>query len=58
MRVQNPFVPGFNQNPPELAGRDNEISAITDALEVAALDGRTPRPIVLVGAAESERPSC
>lgn len=49
MRAKNPFVPGFNQNPPELAGRDGELSAITEALTIADLDGRTPRPIVLVG---------
>lgn len=49
MRAQNPFVPGFNQIPPELAGRDGELTAITEALNVAALDGRTPRPLVLIG---------
>jgi AAA ATPase domain len=48
-RVSNPFRPGFNQAPTELAGRDDVIAAFREALDVAALDGRTPRPIVLTG---------
>jgi hypothetical protein len=49
-RVPNPYRPGFNQTPPELAGRDKILAAIDEALAVAALDGRTPRPLVMTGA--------
>ena len=48
-RVPNPYRPGFNQAPAALAGRDFAIAAVTEALDVAALDGRTPRPVVFVG---------
>jgi hypothetical protein len=48
-RVPNPYRPGFNQAPTALAGRDVAIASITEALDVAALDGRTPRPVVFVG---------
>ena len=48
-RAPNPYRPGFNQAPTALAGRDVAIAAVTEALEVAALDGRTPRPVVFVG---------
>lgn len=48
-RTPNPFRPGFNQPPASLAGRQHIIAAIVEALDVAALDNRTPRPIVLTG---------
>ena len=48
-RIPNPYRPGFNQAPTALAGRDVAIAAVTEALDVAALDGRTPRPVVFVG---------
>lgn len=48
-RQRNPFRPGFNQPPRVLAGRDGVVTAAGEALDVAALDGRTPRPLVLVG---------
>ena len=48
-RSANPFRPGFNQPPVELAGRDDVLEDVIDALEVAALDHRTPRPILLSG---------
>ena len=49
MRVSNPYRPGFNQSPAVLAGRGEITDAITEAFQVAALDGRTPRPILLAG---------
>jgi hypothetical protein len=48
-RVPNPYRPGFNQAPLALAGRQRVLGAIDEALAVAALDGRTPRPVVLAG---------
>jgi hypothetical protein len=48
-RVANPYRPGFNQAPAELAGRQPVLAAAGEALDVAALDARTPRPLVLVG---------
>jgi hypothetical protein len=48
-RAPNPYRPGFNQAPARLVGRDAVIAAATEALEIAALDGRTPRPLLLVG---------
>lgn len=48
-RVPNQYRPGFNQAPTALAGRGVAIAAVTEALDVAALDGRTPRPVVFVG---------
>ena len=48
-RVPNPYRPGFNQAPAALAGREVAVSAVRSALEVAALDGRTPRPLIFVG---------
>ncbi len=48
-RVPNPYRPGFNQAPAALVGRDAVLDSVRDALDVAALDHRTPRPIVLVG---------
>ena len=48
-RLPNPFRPGFNQAPELLAGRDDVLAAAREALEVAALDRRCPRPLVLTG---------
>ncbi len=48
-RAVNPYRPGFNQPPVELAGRTEILAAAREALDVAALDGRTPRPLLLVG---------
>ena len=49
-RKENPYRPGFNEPPKELAGREAVLADLTDAIEVAALEGRTPRPTLLVGA--------
>jgi hypothetical protein len=49
-RVENPYRPGFNEPPKELAGREAVLEDLHDAVEVAALDGRTPRPTLLAGA--------
>lgn len=49
-RLENPYRPGFNELPSELAGRGPVLEDLRDAVEVAALDGRTPRPIMLAGA--------
>lgn len=48
-RIANPYRPGFNQSPVTLAGREMVMRGIDEALDVAELDGRTPRPVVLVG---------
>lgn len=48
-RRANPYRPGFNQAPTVLAGRGDVLDAAREALEVAAVDGRTPRPLVVVG---------
>ncbi len=48
-RIPNPFRPGFNQPPLALAGREPILAAVREALAVAALDARTPRPVVLTG---------
>lgn len=48
-RIPNPYRPGFNQTPVVLAGRQDILEGAGEALEVAALDGRTPRPLILVG---------
>ena len=48
-RVPNPYRPGFNQAPTSLAGREVAIASVTEALDIAALDGRTPRPLIFVG---------
>lgn len=48
-RSENPFRPGFNSPPPAFVGRDRLLGAVREALAVAALDGRTPRPIVITG---------
>lgn len=49
VRSANPYRPGFNQPPGVLAGRDEVLDAAREALAVAALDRRTPRPLVIVG---------
>lgn len=49
-RLENPYRPGFNEPPRELAGRDTVLEDLREAVEVAALDGRTPRPVLLAGA--------
>lgn len=48
-RVPNPYRPGFNAPPPTFVGRDGVLASVREALDVAALDGRTPRPIILTG---------
>lgn len=50
VRIENPYRPGFNEPPRELAGREAVLEDLREAIEVAALDGRTPRPTLLVGA--------
>ncbi|MGH2879199.1 MAG: AAA family ATPase [Solirubrobacteraceae bacterium] len=49
-RIENPYRPGFNEPPKELAGREVVLEDLRDAIEVAAIDGRMPRPTLLVGA--------
>jgi AAA ATPase domain len=46
--VRNPFAPGAGQRPPELAGREKEISAFDVVLERVAR-GRPERSLVLTG---------
>ncbi|MGH3924623.1 MAG: ATP-binding protein, partial [Pseudonocardiaceae bacterium] len=46
--VRNPFAPGAGQRPPELAGRDREVSAFEVVLERVAR-GRPERSLVLTG---------
>ncbi len=48
-RQVNPYRPGFAQHPLLLAGRGAVLAGAREALDVAALDGRMPRPLVLVG---------
>jgi len=48
-RQTNPYRPGFNATPPAFVGRERFLGAVREALAVAALDGRTPRPIVIAG---------
>lgn len=50
MGSSNPYRPGFALAPATLAGRDEVIEDLVDALETVALDRRTPRPVLLVGA--------
>ena len=45
----NPFRPGFNQQPPEIAGREQVCRELAEAVEVAASGEWMPRPVVLVG---------
>ena len=46
--VQNPYAPGAGQRPPELAGRDGELTAFDVTLERVA-HGRPERSVVLSG---------
>ncbi len=46
--VRNPYAPGAGQRPPELAGRDAELSAFDVVLERVAR-GRPERSLVLTG---------
>ncbi len=46
--VRNPYAPGAGQRPPELAGRDSELSAFDVVLERIA-HGRPERSLVLTG---------
>jgi hypothetical protein len=46
--VRNPFAPGAGQRPPELAGRDREVSAFEVVLERVARS-RPERSLVLTG---------
>lgn len=48
-RRANPYRPGFNQAPVVFAGREDVLDGAAEALEVAAFDGRTPRPLILLG---------
>jgi len=46
--VRNPYAPGAGQRPPELAGRDTDLSAFDVVLERIA-HGRPERSLVLTG---------
>src|SRR3954463_7589591 len=46
--VRNPYAPGAGQRPPELAGRDAELTAFDVVLERVAR-GRPERSLVLTG---------
>ena len=46
--VRNPYAPGAGQRPPELAGRDTELSAFEVVLQRIA-HGRPERSLVLTG---------
>jgi hypothetical protein len=48
-RPKNPYRPGFNQTPLVFAGRKDVLDGAAEALEIAAYDGRTPRPLILLG---------
>ncbi len=48
-RLQNPYRPGFNQPPLVFAGRRDVLDGAAEALDIAAYDGRTPRPLILLG---------
>ncbi|MDN5794417.1 MAG: AAA family ATPase [Intrasporangium sp.] len=48
-RMPNPYRPGFNAPPPIFVGRDGVLASVSEGLDVAALDGRTPRPLILTG---------
>lgn len=49
MRQPNPYRPGADHAPGVLAGRGGILDAAVEAMDEAALGGRTPRPLVLVG---------
>ncbi len=46
--IRNPYAPGAGQRPPELAGRDTELTAFDVVLERVA-KGRPERSLVLTG---------
>src|SRR5688572_9385311 len=46
--IRNPYAPGAGQRPPELAGRDEQLSAFDVVLERVAR-GRPERSLVLTG---------
>lgn len=46
--IRNPYAPGAGQRPPELAGRDTEVTAFDVVLERVAR-GRPERSLVLTG---------
>ncbi|MDR7252958.1 hypothetical protein J2X46_001943 [Nocardioides sp. BE266] len=46
--IRNPYAPGAGQRPPELAGRDEQLSAFEVVLERVA-KGRPERSLVLTG---------
>ena len=46
--IRNPFAPGAGQRPPELAGRDKEVTAFEVVLERVSR-GRPERSLVLTG---------
>ena len=46
--IRNPYAPGAGQRPPELAGRDEQLSAFDVGLERVA-KGRPERSLVLTG---------
>lgn len=46
--VRNPYAPGAGQRPPELAGRDDELTAFDVVLERVS-NGRPERSLVLTG---------
>src|SRR4029434_11060219 len=46
--VRNPYAPGAGQRPPELAGRDRELTQFDVVLERVAR-GRPERSLVLTG---------
>lgn len=48
-RHPNPYRPGFNQTPVVFAGRVDVLDGASEALEIAAYDARTPRPLILLG---------
>ena len=48
-RVPNPFRPGFAEPPAFLAGRDEVLAAVDEAIAIAAVDHYSPRPLFLVG---------
>lgn len=50
MRQVNPYQPGSARAPGVLAGRGGVLGAASEALDVAALERRTPAPLVVVGA--------
>lgn len=46
--IRNPYAPGAGQRPPELAGRDEQLSAFSVTLE-RVVRGRPERSVVLIG---------